>query len=166
MSAITTLAQQFNTFVGYSDHTLGIDACILAVALGARILEKHFTLDKQQSDFHDHQLSADPEDLKQLVVHCRAAEVLLGSDAIAVQTVESPNTSRWRRSIVASRKLFAGQVIHPEDLEWVRPGTGLAPGREGELVGRVLQRDIAHGECIQLTDIGVHPGLIDLNSEV
>jgi N,N'-diacetyllegionaminate synthase len=155
LRAIQTLAKRFGETVGYSDHTLGIDACVLATALGARAIEKHFTLDHNLSDFHDHQLSADPAEMKQLVQRCRMAETLLGNEAAGVQPVESDNVSKWRRSIVAARKLYSGQVISVEDLDWVRPGTGLAPGREYEIVGHVLSRSIEAGECIHLHDVRI-----------
>ncbi len=87
--------------IGYSDHTLGIDAVVLAVAAGARVVEKHFTLDKQYSDFRDHQLSADPAELGELVRRIREAETLLGDAQKRVQPSEEAGVSAFRRSVAA-----------------------------------------------------------------
>src|SRR5690348_11152313 len=114
--------QTLGCTVGYSDHTLGIEAAVLAVALGARIIEKHFTLDKNQSDFRDHQLSADPAELKELVQRVKQAQVLLGSGEKRLQRSEEKVVGSVRRSIVAGRDLEAGTVLRWEDLGWVRPG--------------------------------------------
>ncbi len=104
VSAIRDLATLGCT-VGYSDHTIGIEAAILSVALGARVIEKHFTLDKNQSDFHDHKLSADPADLGELVRRVREAEILLGAGRKTVRPCEEAVSARVRRGIAASRDL-------------------------------------------------------------
>jgi N,N'-diacetyllegionaminate synthase len=131
---------------GYSDHTLGIEAAILSVALGARVVEKHFTLDKTRASFRDHQLSADPADLRDLVSGIRKAELLLGSANWDDRSCELEIGPRVRRSIAAKRDLSAGQEVGPADLIWVRPGSGWAPGLESEVVGRSLSRPILAGE--------------------
>lgn len=134
--------------IGYSDHTLGIDAAVLSVALGARIIEKHFTLDKNLSHFRDHQLSADPGELAQLVTKVRQAEKLLGQAGELPSECENEGRKAFRRSIAAAEDLTAGSVITSRHLTWVRPGMGLAPGREGDLIGKVLSRSVARGEVI------------------
>ena len=144
--------QTLGITVGYSDHTLGIEAAVLAVALGARIIEKHFTLDKNQSDFRDHQLSADPGELAQLVQRVKQAEVLLGSGEKRCQPSEEEVVPRVRRSIVAGRDLEAGSVLRWDDLGWVRPGGGLAPGQEGRVLNRALLRSLRKGEMIREQD--------------
>jgi N-acetylneuraminate synthase/N,N'-diacetyllegionaminate synthase len=150
--AIRTLAQKFGCAVGYSDHTLGIDAAVLSVALGARIIEKHFTLNKQQSDYRDHQLSADPAEMAELVKRVKDAEILLGDGRKKLQASEEANRTAFRRSIAASCDLSAGTILRLEHLTWVRPGGGLSPGREATLLGRTVQRSILKGDILQLED--------------
>jgi sialic acid synthase SpsE len=134
--------------VGYSDHTLGIEAAVLSVALGARVIEKHFTIDKNHSDFRDHQLSADPGELAELVRRVKQATVLLGSGRKVLEGHEAEVMERVRRSIVARRDLEPGNVITWEVLDWVRPGGGLAPGRELEILDRILARPVGKGDWI------------------
>ena len=158
LGALRTLAQ-LGAVIGYSDHTLGIEGAVLSVALGARIIEKHFTLNKQQSSFRDHQLSAAPEEMRELVVRIREAEKLLGPvDQNNLVASDTDMAIKVRRSIVASRPLAVGAVIRREDLNWIRPGEGLAPGRENELIGHTLNRAIMEGEYILLKDLEPHQG--------
>ena len=124
--------------VGYSDHTLGIEAAVLSVALGARIIEKHFTIDKNYSDFLDHKLSANPQEMKELVETVRAASEYLRSDSKILQEGEKKAIESTRRSIVAMNDLSAGTKISMDDLDWVRPGGGLSPGEEEKIVGKSL----------------------------
>ena len=131
---------------GYSDHTIGVDAAILSVALGARIIEKHFTFDKTRSTFRDHQLSADPADFRRMVEGIRRAEVLLGDGKIAPTAAEGEITPLVRRSIAAKHQLPAGHLVTIEDLIWVRPGKGFAPGSEGAVLGKRLASPIEQGE--------------------
>ena len=151
LRAIRTLATGLGCTVGYSDHTIGIEAAVLSVALGARIVEKHFTLDKQRSSFRDHQLSADPTDLAELVERVRACEALLGSGEKVPQPCEQALAPACRRSIVASRKLPAGTVLSWDDLMWVRPAGGLAPGREHLLLDKVLIVELEPGDPIEVS---------------
>jgi sialic acid synthase SpsE len=146
--AIRTLARETGRTVGYSDHTLGIEAAVLAVALGARVIEKHFTLSKTQSDFRDHQLSADPSELTELVRRVSAVLAMLGDGLKAMQPVEEAVAKAARRSVVVRRDLPAGHVLSIVDLDWLRPGGGLRPGQEGEVLGRQLRRSLAAGEMI------------------
>ncbi|MBZ0167291.1 MAG: N-acetylneuraminate synthase family protein [Candidatus Omnitrophica bacterium] len=148
LRAIQTLREEFGGTVGYSDHTMGIQAALTAVALGARIIEKHFTLDKNLSDFRDHQLSADPEDLKQLVQLVKEVQITLGDGSLNPRQSEMDIVHQVRRSIVAGRDLDAGQQLTPEDISWVRPGGGLAPGSEGQILGKKLTKAVGKGERI------------------
>ena len=142
-----------NVTVGYSDHVLGIDASVLAVALGARVIEKHFTLDKNLSDFRDHRLSADPKEMKELVEKIRNAETLLGKPEKVLQPGEKALKMAIRRSIVAETDLPKGHQIRWSDLTWLRPGEGLKPGEEKALVGRTLKHDISSGEPLRESDV-------------
>lgn len=150
LAAIRTLREELGGTVGYSDHTLGIEAAVLAVALGARIVEKHFTIDKNYSDFRDHKLSADPHDLAELARRIKQAGTLLGSGVKVPQECERALAAAVRRSIAARRDLPAGAVLTWDDLTWLRPSGGLAPGQEHLLVGRRLARPCAAGEFLSL----------------
>ncbi len=151
--AIRTLAQHFGGLVGYSDHTLGIDAAVLSVALGARVIEKHFTLDKNYSDFRDHQLSADPREMEELVHRVRMAAKLLGDGRKTAQPSEEGNRVGLRRSIAAGCDLSAGTTLRAEHLTWVRPGSGIPPGDEATVLGRTLQRPLRQGELLNPADL-------------
>ncbi|WP_008313751.1 N-acetylneuraminate synthase family protein [Leptolyngbya sp. PCC 6406] len=148
LGAIQTLAQETGQIVGYSDHTLGIEAAIFSVLLGARVIEKHFTLSKTQSDFRDHALSADPNEMAELVQQVQRVQAILGNGVKTIQDAELPVAAAARRSIVARTSLTAGHVIGLEDLEWLRPGGGLSPGQEAALLGRCLQQAVAQGEML------------------
>ncbi len=142
-----------NVTVGYSDHTVGIEAAVLSVALGARIIEKHFTIDKNYSDFHDHQLSADPKEFSQLVKRVKNASKLLGQSEKTVQKSERLVMEKVRRSIVAKRNLDANTIITGDDISWVRPGGGLAPGDEEMVLGKRLRKRVDVGELITLDNL-------------
>lgn len=150
---IKSLAEKTGCTVGYSDHTLGIEACVLAVALGARIIEKHFTLDKNYSEFRDHHLSADPGEMKQLVRRVREATQYLGVREKRVQESELHAAPLIRRSIVVSRDLSPCHCLTMADLTWIRPGDGLPPGQEEKVLGRKLRRALVCGEPVRLTDL-------------
>jgi N,N'-diacetyllegionaminate synthase len=131
--------------IGYSDHTLGTQAATLSIAAGARIIEKHFTLDRNYSDFRDHQLSADPAMMAELVTAIREAETLMGTGDLAPRQVERDSEVPVRRSIAAARGLRAGETVGPDDIMWIRPGEGFAPGRESTVLGRALAKPVDAG---------------------
>ncbi len=151
LRAITAFREEFpDSTIGYSDHTMGIEACVLAVALGARILEKHFTISKSHSEFRDHKLSAEPQELKELVERVREASVFLGQAGRAVQQCERDINDSMRRSIMAKSALSAGHRISLSDITWTRPSIGLAPGSEHLVLGKILSRPLKMGEPITL----------------
>jgi sialic acid synthase SpsE len=153
LAAIGVLQRETGLTAGYSDHTLGIDACVAAVAAGARIVEKHFTLDKETSSFRDHKLSADPAEMTRLVREVGRMSALVGRPEKVVRNSERAGVTQYRRSIVAAADLPAGHTLSEADLTWLRPGGGLPPGDESRLVGRVLARPIARGDQILASDV-------------
>ena len=136
--------------VGYSDHTLGVTAPIMSIAKGACIIEKHFTLDKGMEGW-DHKISADPEELRQICAACRVGYKMLGTTQIVVSEDEE-RRGAFQRSIVAARKIHAGERVTLEDLDYKRPGTGIAPKNYETVVGRVASRDIEYDHIITLED--------------
>jgi N,N'-diacetyllegionaminate synthase len=153
LSVIRSLGERLRCTIGYSDHTHGVEVGVTAVAAGARIVEKHFTLDKAHSDFRDHALSADPAEFRELVKRIRHVEELLGSPEKRLQPSEVETARAARRSIVAAADLPAGHRLSPPDLTWLRPGDGLPPGNEEELVGRTLRRRVSFGDPIMPADV-------------
>ncbi|HEY4181733.1 MAG TPA: N-acetylneuraminate synthase family protein [Kofleriaceae bacterium] len=153
LRVIPMLAEKLKVPIGWSDHTMGPRAALAATALGARIIEKHFTLDKNFSAFRDHQLSADPAEMRQIVDGIREIEALLGTPDKRVMPSEQGTVLPARRSIAAARDLPQGHELVATDLMWVRPGTGLAPGNESKLVAHTLTRAVKTGEAITEKDI-------------
>lgn len=149
LAVIPTLRRELECTVGYSDHTLGIDAAVYSICFGARIVEKHFTLDKQYSDFRDHQLSADPEEMKHLVERIRSCEMMMGDDIKKVEKSEQCAQKNLRRSIIAKRTLSVETTISLDDICWVRPAGGYKPGNEYLIVGKKVKREIKKGEMIR-----------------
>ena len=119
-----------------------------SVALGARIVEKHFTIDHNHSSFRDHQLSADPIQLAELIKRIKETVVLLGDEEGRPGPSEMGAHDLVRRSIVAARDIPAGKTIAWPDLSWTRPGRGLAPGNEGLVLGRKAAKRVRAGEMI------------------
>jgi N-acetylneuraminate synthase/N,N'-diacetyllegionaminate synthase len=152
LAAIPRLARELGVTVGYSDHTLGIDQAVLSLALGARIVEKHFTLDKARSSFRDHALSADPAEFARLAQVVHAFDSMLGTGEADGERADAAARSVVRRSIVASRALPAGSVLEDGDLDFVRPANGLPPSEAKRLVGRRLARPLARHQAVQRSD--------------
>jgi N,N'-diacetyllegionaminate synthase len=149
LGGISTLKAKFPKLtIGYSDHTIGIKSAVYAVAAGARIIEKHFTLDNNYSDFRDHQLSADPNDFRQMVDQIRELEIIFGSGERVFQDCEKDMHAVARRSIASARQIPAGTVLAKDDLIWIRPGTGLAPGNEHLIIGKKTVKALSLGDII------------------
>jgi sialic acid synthase SpsE len=135
--------------VGYSDHTQGIEIPVAAVALGARVIEKHFTLDRNMAG-PDHQASLEPHELKAMVEAIRNVEVALGDGVKRPSPSELKNKPIARKSLVAIRAIRAGESFSPDNIGTKRPGTGISPMRWDEVMGRCAPRDFSVDELIEL----------------
>jgi N-acetylneuraminate synthase/N,N'-diacetyllegionaminate synthase len=147
LKAMEVLENDFKLPVGLSDHSLGITIPIAAVALGACIIEKHFTLDKNLSG-PDHRASLEPEELKQMVTAIRDVEKAMGNGIKQPTKDEEENKKVGRRSIVARVDIPRGKTITEDMLDIKRPGTGLEPKYQGEIIGRVAKVTIKQDELV------------------
>lgn len=154
LGALKTLSDNFpNNIIGYSDHTLGIDTCCYAVAAGAQIIEKHFTIDNNYSDFRDHQLSANPNDFKTMVEKIREIETIRGEQIKISQSSEEALRPALRRSIAAKINIPKDSIISEEMLTWLRPGTGYLCGEENKVIGKSAKNEIKQGTLIEEKDL-------------
>ena len=135
--------------VGYSDHTLGIEVTIAAVALGAEVIEKHFTLDKTMEG-PDHRASLNPEELKKMVQAIRNIEQSIGNGNKIASCSEMVNKAVARKSIVAKRNIRKGELLSAENLTTKRPGNGISPMKWYNVVGTSAIRDFNEDELIEL----------------
>jgi N,N'-diacetyllegionaminate synthase len=149
LHAMNTLREAFEVPVGFSDHTPGVAVSLAAVALGACIIEKHFTLDKQMPG-PDHKASLEPEELGRLVREIRMVESALGDGCKQAVPAEADTADVARKSLVAAVDIPTGTVLTRDHLHARRPGTGLSPYRENEVIGRSTNRFIAAGTLIEL----------------
>ncbi len=147
LKAMITMEKEFCLPVGYSDHTQGIEIPVAAAALGACVLEKHFTLDRGMEG-PDHQASLEPEELKAMVTAVRNVEEALGSGKKEPSQSEQKNRAVARKSIVAKCRIKKGERFSEENLTVKRPGTGISPMRWPELMGQTADRDYAEDELI------------------
>lgn len=146
--AMKTIGAAFKKIVGYSDHTQGFEVAIAAVALGAKVIEKHFTIDKGLIG-PDHKASLDPKELKNLVRLIRNVEKSLGNGIKKAMTSEENTRLVARKSIVAKERIKAGTVLTKELLAIKRPGNGIPPKYFDKLIGATLRRNIGVDETIQ-----------------
>lgn len=151
LKAMLQIQEVFGTEVGYSDHTLGIEVPIAAVALGASIVEKHFTLDKKMNG-PDHSASLEPDELKAMVSAIRNLEkALSGSGMKEVSPSEQKNMAIARKSIVATKEIHKGELFTEDNIGVKRPGTGISPMKWDEVIGKVSQQDFAEDELITIS---------------
>ena len=149
LRAMLSIKENFGTQVGYSDHTRGIEVPIAAVALGATVIEKHFTLDRNMSG-PDHKASLEPDELKAMVSAIRNIEKALGSSEKKVTDSERKNIAVARKSIVAARNISKGEILTEENLTVKRPGTGISPMRWEEVLGTTAVRDFQEDELVEI----------------
>lgn len=150
LRAMDALATLGCAGVGYSDHTVGTEVAVAAVALGACVIEKHFTLDRNLPG-PDHKASLEPDELKQLVSAVRHAEEALGSGRKEVAAAEAANMEVARKSIVASRNIAAGELFTEENITVKRPGNGISPMLWDSVLGTRAVRDFGADELIELS---------------
>jgi N,N'-diacetyllegionaminate synthase len=151
LKAMLHIQELFGTEVGYSDHTLGIEVPIAAVALGASIVEKHFTLDKTMNG-PDHSASLEPDELKAMVSAIRNLEkALSGSGMKEVSPSEQKNIAIARKSIVATKEIHKGELFTEDNIGVKRPGTGISPMKWDEVIGKVSQQDFEEDELITIS---------------
>ena len=148
LTAMNTMKDAFKVKVGYSDHTLGIEIPIAAVALGAEVIEKHFTLDKTM-DGPDHKASLEPDELKQMVKSIRNIEQSLGTGVKTPTESERKNKQIARKSIVAKMPIKMGEIFSEENLDIKRPGTGISPMLWDEMIGSKSTKDYQTDELIK-----------------
>jgi N,N'-diacetyllegionaminate synthase len=141
LKCMLTLREAFKLPVGYSDHTLGIEVSLAAVALGAPVIEKHFTLDRTLPG-PDHRASLEPAELKEMVQGIRNIEASLGDGWKTPSASEFENRERVRKGLVATKDFKVGHRLQPEDLMAKRPGNGISPGQRELVIGAILQKDI------------------------
>ena len=149
LRAMQSIHAAFGVAVGYSDHTPGIEVAIAAVAMGATVIEKHFTLDRNLPG-PDHQASLEPAELKAMVAAIRNIEVALGDGIKRLTPSEARNKPVARKSIVAIQAIKAGDAFSAQNITTKRPGTGISPMRWDEVMGRIATRDFAADELIEL----------------
>lgn len=149
LKAMLEIGGKFGVKIGYSDHTKGIEVPIAAVALGATVIEKHFTLDKGMEG-PDHKASLEPDELKSMVSAIRNIELALGTGHKEISASERKNIEIARKSIVAACDIKKGELLTEENLTAKRPGTGISPMRWKEVLGKVATRDYSEEDMIVL----------------
>ncbi len=149
LRAMLDIRDSLRVRVGYSDHTQGIEVPIAAVAMGAEVIEKHFTLDKTLPG-PDHKASLEPQELKAMVNDIRNIEQALGDGHKHVSDSERPNIIVARKSIVAARDIKQGEILTEDNITVKRPGNGVSPMLWDEVIGTAAKRDFAYDELIEL----------------
>lgn len=149
LRAMQTMAAAFGLEVGYSDHTNGIEVPIAAAALGATVIEKHFTLDRNMEG-PDHKASLEPDELAKMVSSIRNIEKALGNGDKTPSPSEKKNITVARKSIVAAKSIKAGEILTVENVTVKRPGTGISPMKWNKVLGRRAVRDFEEDELIEV----------------
>jgi N,N'-diacetyllegionaminate synthase len=153
LNAMLTIRKELNVAVGYSDHTNGIEIPIAATALGATIIEKHFTLDRNMEG-PDHQSSLEPEELKSMVAAIRNIEIALGDGIKTPSESEKKNIGIARKSIHILNNLPAGHILEEGDLIMKRPGDGISPMEMDQVIGKKLLKPLNEDDKLNWKDIG------------
>lgn len=149
LKAMETMHNEFHLEVGYSDHTKGIEVPVAAVALGATIIEKHFTLDRNMEG-PDHKASLEPQELAEMVKCIRNIEKAIGTGEKTPSPSEKKNIAVARKSIVAKTKIKTGDIFTEQNITAKRPGTGLSPMKWFDVLGKTALRDFEEDELIEI----------------
>ena len=149
ITAMNTLKKEFGCNIGYSDHTFGITAPIAAVALGATVIEKHFTLDRHMPG-PDQSASLEPDELKTMVKMIRETELALGDGEKKPSDSELKNKDIARKSIVAKKSIKAGEIFSEENITCKRPGNGISPMKWNDIIGQTAKYDFEFDEQIRV----------------
>ena len=149
LRAIQTMRDSFGLEVGYSDHTRGIEVPVAAVALGATVIEKHFSLDRNMEG-PDHKASLEPDELRKMVTSIRNIERALGNGDKIPSPSEKKNLTVARKSIVAAKKIKAGDILTENNVTVKRPGTGISPMKWNDVLGKRAVRDFEEDELIEI----------------
>ena len=149
---ISGLIKEFPDYlIGYSDHSVGTEMATAAIALGACVIEKHFTLDSSKIGM-DNQMATEPEEMTLMVQNCKNVQIALGSQKRTVLADEIEQRKNMRRSIIFNKDIKSGNKIRLEDLDVKRPGTGLPPEKIKELVGQKLIKDVIGDTLVKQSD--------------
>lgn len=149
LKAMLTLKEKFNCMVGYSDHTKGIEVPVAAVAMGAKVIEKHFTLDKNMEG-PDHKASLEPQELQTMITAIRNIEKAIGNGEKLPTKSEIANKTVARKSIIALKNIKKGEELTTENLTTKRPGNGISPMKWYEVLGTKAVRDFQEDELIEI----------------
>lgn len=149
LNAMNTIKEAFKVKIGYSDHTNGIEVPIAAVALGARVIEKHFTLDKNMEG-PDHKASLEPQELTEMVASIRNIERALGDGIKKPTAVENKNKLVARKSVICLKDIKLGETFTEDNICIKRPGTGISPKHWDNIIGKVSKRSFKKDELIEL----------------
>ena len=149
LRVIQELKNEFGLRVGYSDHTSGINVSLAAVAIGAEIIEKHFTLDRNMKG-PDHKASLEPQELRNLVKSIREVEIALGESEKNATKSEMKNRTLARKSIVAAREIYEGEIFNEEMLTTKRPGNGISPMNWGKVIGKTAIKHYMPNDMIDM----------------
>ena len=153
--SIKYLIQKFkNISIGYSDHTAGMNACLVAASLGARVIEKHFTLDNNFSKFRDHKLSLNPKNFKKMVETVREIELLLGKNEKKIQKCEKQGLKSSRRSLAFNKNLPKGSKLSDKDLFGLRPEKKYSVEKKILFIGKITKKIIKKGQFLSKQNVG------------
>ena len=146
--SIKYLKDKLPVTIGYSDHILGSESCLIAASLGAKIIEKHFTLNNNYSNFRDHKISLNPKDMEQMISSTRRVENMIGNYDKKISSNEKKNYSSMRRSVYFDKKLNKGSILKRQDLKIVRPYKVLEPNDLSKVLGKKLKKDVQESELV------------------
>ena len=151
LRALSVISSSFNVAIGYSDHSVGKEAAIAAVAMGATIIEKHITVDRSMPG-PDHRASMEIDEFHDLSDHC-AEEIALGRAKKEPSPSEKATQAFVRKSIVTSQSIKAGDIFSPDNLTTKRPGTGLSASKWNDVIGKTSKRNYAENELIDVCEL-------------